>query len=161
MGFTWKYFPWLLLWPLTIFSGKALINWLLLYFYGSFRCLALLAKKAKYLLNPLFMIWKSKNRFSKLKLLKTVGAKRVFSQHQLLRNIDNTIIIISFSNNTTIIYWMKETNSCFFRIANKALVRIQKNLYTEFEWIWRSNLQNFIFSWRVLQKKMKIKVSSV
>ena len=41
---------------------------------------------------------------------------------------------------------MKETNSCFLRIARKALVRIQQNLYTEFEWISRSNLQNFIFS---------------
>ena len=96
---------------------------------------------------------------------------------------------------------MKE--SCFLRIASKALVRIQQNLYTTFEckgesrhknlcmarvlsfliryfsnfytlhrsdlaaqaapldprleWIWRSNLQNLIFSWQVLHEKMKIK----
>ena len=46
-------------------------------------------------------------------------------------------------------------------IASKALVRIQQNLYTVFEWIWWNNLQNFIFSWTVTQEKMKIKVSSV
>ena len=38
---------------------------------------------------------------------------------------------------------------------------IQQNLYTAFEWIWRSNQQNLIFFWRVLREKMKIKVSSV
>ena len=75
--------------------------------------------------------------------------------------LDNTIIIISFSDNATIIYWMKETNSCFLRIASKAPVRIQQNLYTAFKLIWQSNLQNFIFSWQVLCEKMKIKVSSV
>ena len=75
--------------------------------------------------------------------------------------LDNTTITIFFSDNATIIYWMKETNSCFLRIASKAPVRIQQNLYTAFEWIWRSNLQNFIFSWRVLREKKKIKVSSV
>ena len=48
----------------------------------------------------------------------------------------NTIIIISFSDNATIIYRMKETNSCFLRIGSKAPVRI-------------------------LGEKMKIKVSSV
>ena len=37
----------------------------------------------------------------------------------------------------------------------------QQILYTVFEWIWQSNLQNFIFSWRVLREKMKIKVLSV
>ena len=57
---------------------------------------------------------------------------------------------------------MKETNSCFLRMASKALVRIQQNLYTAFELIWQSNLQNFLFSRRqVLHQKMKIKVSSV
>ena len=66
-----------------------------------------------------------------------------------------------FSDNVTIISWMKETNSCFFRTASKASLRIQQNLYTIFEWIWQSNLQNFIFSWRVLREKMKIKVSNV
>ena len=29
-----------------------------------------------------------------------------------------------FSDNATIIHWMKETNNCFLRIANKAPVRI-------------------------------------
>ena len=28
--------------------------------------------------------------------------------------LDNTIIIVFFSDNATIFYWMKETNSCFF-----------------------------------------------
>ena len=57
---------------------------------------------------------------------------------------------------------MKETNSCFLRMASKALVRIQQNVYTAFELIWQSNLQNFLFSRRqVLHQKMKIKVSSV
>ena len=60
-----------------------------------------------------------------------------------------------------IIYWMKETNSCFLRITSQAPIRIQQNLYTAFEWIWRSNLLNLIFSWQVLCEKMKIKVSSV
>ena len=59
--------------------------------------------------------------------------------------LDNTIIIIFFSENTTIIYWMKETNTYFIKIASKALVRIQQKLYTAFEWRWRSNLQNFNF----------------
>ena len=49
----------------------------------------------------------------------------------------------------------------FLRIASKAPVRIQQNLYTVYEWIWLSNLQNFIFSWQVLREKMKIKVPSV
>ena len=49
--------------------------------------------------------------------------------------LDNTIITIFFSDNSTIIYWMKETNSCFLRIASKAPMRIQLNLYTAFEWI--------------------------
>ena len=75
----------------------------------------------------------------------------------------NSIIqlLYFFSDNATIIYWMKETNSWFLRIASKAPVRIQQNLYTAFEWIWRSNQQNLIFFWRVLREKMKIKVSSV
>ena len=72
----------------------------------------------------------------------------------------NKTIIIFFSDNATVIYWMKETNSCFLRIASKAPMRIQHNLYTAFEWIWRSKLQNFIFCSRVLREKMKIKVSS-
>ena len=75
--------------------------------------------------------------------------------------LDDTIVIIFFSDNATLIYWLKETNSCFSRIASKAPVRIQQNLYTVFEWIWQSNLQNSIFSWRVLCEKVNIKVSSV
>ena len=33
---------------------------------------------------------------------------------------DNTIIAISFSDNATIVFWMKEIKSYFFRIASKA-----------------------------------------
>ena len=46
----------------------------------------------------------------------TVGAKRVFLQPLLSHNIDSIIqiIIYFFSDNANIIYWMKETNSCFF-----------------------------------------------
>ena len=40
-----------------------------------------------------------------------------------------------FSDNATIIYWIKEINSCFLRIASKTPVRIQQNLYTVFEWM--------------------------
>ena len=67
----------------------------------------------------------------------TVGAKRVFSHSLLLRNINSIIFIklFFFSNNATIIYWIKETNSCCLRIASKAPVSIQQNLYTTFEWV--------------------------
>ena len=51
---------------------------------------------------------------------------------------------------------MKETNRCFLRIASKIPVRIQKNLYTAFEWIWQSNLQNF-FPDKCFVKKWKLK----
>ena len=54
--------------------------------------------------------------------------------------LDNTIVIIFFSDNATIVYWIKETNSYFWRIASKAPVRTQQ--YIVFEWIWQSNLQN-------------------
>ena len=39
-----------------------------------------------------------------------------------LRNIDSIIQLLYFffSDNATIIYWMKETNNCFLRIASKA-----------------------------------------
>ena len=45
--------------------------------------------------------------------------------------LDNTIIKIFFFWQCNHYYWMKE--SCFLRIASKALVRIQQNLYTTFE----------------------------
>ena len=75
--------------------------------------------------------------FTRKKSLHSVGAKGVFLQLQLLGNIDLIIqFLIFFSDNATIIYWMKETNSCFLRIATKAPVRIQQqNLYSAFEWI--------------------------
>ena len=75
--------------------------------------------------------------------------------------LGNSIVIFFISDNATIIYWMNETNSCFLRIASKAPLRIQQNLYTAFEWIRQINLNNFIFPWRVPREKMKIKVSSV
>ena len=34
-----------------------------------------------------------------------------------------------FSDNATIVYWMEETSSCLLRIASKAPVRTQQNLY--------------------------------
>ena len=70
--------------------------------------------------------------------------------------LNDTIVIIFFSDNPTIIYWIKEKNSCFLRITSKAPVRIQQHLYTVFEWIWLSNLQNFIFSCHVLCEKIKV-----
>ena len=67
----------------------------------------------------------------------SVGAKCIFLQPQLSHNIDLIIqlLYLFFSDNATIIYWMKETNSCFLRILYKAPVRIQQNLYTAIEWI--------------------------
>ena len=55
----------------------------------------------------------------------SVGAKRLFLQPQLLHNIDLIMQLLYsfFSDNATIIYWMKETNGCFLRIASKAPVR--------------------------------------
>ena len=89
--------------------------------------------------------------------------KRAFSQPQLLCSIDsiyNYYNFFLFFDNTTNFYWMKKTNSYFLRIVSKVPVRIQTNSYTSFEWIWQRNLQNFIFSWRVLCEKIKIKISS-
>ena len=71
--------------------------------------------------------------------------------------LDNTIIIIFFSDKAIIIYWMKETNSCFLKIASKAPVRILQNLYTAFEWIWRSNLQISFFPDECFVTKWRLK----
>ena len=51
---------------------------------------------------------------------------------------------------------MKETYSCFLRVACKA-PRIQQNVYTVFEWIWQSNLQNFIFSDECFMRRWRLK----
>ena len=47
--------------------------------------------------------------------------------------LDHIIIINSFSFNVTIIYLIKETNSCLLWIATKVPVRIQQNLNTAFD----------------------------
>ena len=50
-------------------------------------------------------------------IIKSVGAKCLFLQPQLLRNIDSIIqnYYNFFSDDATIIYLMKEINSCFFK----------------------------------------------
>ena len=79
-------------------------------------------------------------------LHQTVWAKSVFMQPQLLCNIDSIIqSLYFFSQNATIIYWMKETNSCFLRIESKACVRIQQNLYTVFEWFDEATYRHNLF----------------
>ena len=57
--------------------------------------------------------------------------------------LDNAIIIIFYWQcNHTFTGWKRQ--KLFFKNCKQS--RIQQNLYTAFEWIWWSNLQNFIFS---------------
>ena len=85
---------------------------------------------------------------------------RIFTASTITQHwLDNTIIMIYFSINATIIYWMKETNSCFLGIATKAPVRIHQNLYTAFEWIWQSNLQIEWFAFRRWQTQLAARAS--
>ena len=64
--------------------------------------------------------------------------QNVFLQPQLLHNIGSIIqyYYYFFPKNSTIIYWMKEkTKSCFLRVASRAPVRIQQNLYIYSIWM--------------------------
>ena len=91
--------------------------------------------------------------------IRSVGAKRVFLQPQLLRNIDSIIQSLQFFFWQFNHYLLDERDKCcFLWIASKSPVRIQQNFYTQYLNGYISNLQNFIFSWRMLCEKMKIKV---
>ena len=57
----------------------------------------------------------------------------------------------------SIILCSSKIKKSFLRIASKTLVRNQQNLYTVFEWIWRSNLQNFIFPDKCFVRKWRLK----
>ena len=86
--------------------------------------------------------------------------KCVFLQPQLLRNIDSLIqllYIISFSDNATIIYWMKETNSCFLRMAKTVNIHVLSLVFSLRLWwplmIYRflqqlSYYNNYIKKWK-------------
>ena len=68
----------------------------------------------------LLMLWSLK----KNSLHNSWSKTRIFAASTIMQYwLDNTIIIIFFSDNETIIYWMKETNSYFLRIASKAPVK--------------------------------------
>ena len=67
--------------------------------------------------------------------------------------LDNAIIIISFSDNATI---MKEINSCFLRIASKAPIRIQK-IYTQDFNGYGKQPTTFFFPNKCFMKKWRLK----
>ena len=93
-----------------------------------------------------------------LRLLCSWSKTHIFAASTItLYCLDNTIIIIFFSDNATFIYWIKVTNSCFLRIASKAPFRIQQNLYTAFEWIWQGIYKISFFPDKCFVRKWRLK----
>ena len=84
--------------------------------------------------------------------IKTVGAKRKLLQLKLLRNIES-IIQFFFSDNATIIYWMKEINSSFFKNCKQSInkyvnivYKIERRKYEELNYYPKKITQFMIFT---------------